>query len=127
VRVEGWNRAAADNAALAEAHGGWKPGNASRYSRFQLADVFTIFPKMVSSGPTDVPMVACWPAEDTPSDDGLVEEEEDVEDLDDEDIAEELAADKEDKCNIVRLRMNAMMPEGDVELEEPDVEFNVLE
>ena len=38
VRVEGWNRAAADNAALAEAHGGWKPGNASRYSRFQLAD-----------------------------------------------------------------------------------------
>jgi DNA-directed RNA polymerase II subunit RPB1 len=54
-------------------------------------------------------------------------EEEDVEDLDDEDIAEELAADKEDKCNIVRLRMNAMMPEGDVELEEPDVEFNVLE
>lgn len=54
-------------------------------------------------------------------------EEEDVDDLDDEDIAEELAADKEDKCNIVRLRMNAMMPEGDVELEEPDVEFNVLE
>ena len=48
IRVEGWNRAAADNAALAEAHGGWKPGNASRYSRFQLADVFTIFPKMVS-------------------------------------------------------------------------------
>jgi hypothetical protein len=80
IRVEGWNRAAADNAALAEAHGGWKPGNASRYSRFQLADVFTIFPKMVSSGPTDVPMVACWPAEDTPSDDGLAEEGEDVED-----------------------------------------------
>jgi DNA-directed RNA polymerase II subunit RPB1 len=53
--------------------------------------------------------------------------EEDIDDLDDEDIAEELAADKEDKCNIVRLRMNAMMPEGDVELEEPDVEFNVLE
>ena len=61
VLVEGWNRAAAGNAALAEAHGGWKPGNASRYSRFQLADVFTIFPKMVSpTGPTDVPMVACW-------------------------------------------------------------------
>jgi len=56
IRVEGWNRAAADNAALAEAHGGWKPGNASRYSRFQLADFFTIFPKMVSpTGPTDVP------------------------------------------------------------------------
>jgi hypothetical protein len=81
IRVEGWNRAAADNAALAEAHGGWKPGNASRYSRFQLADVFTIFPKMVSpTGPTDVPMVACWPAEDTPSDDGLADEGEDVED-----------------------------------------------
>jgi hypothetical protein len=81
IRVEGWNRAAADNAALAEAHGGWKPGNASRYSRFQLADVFTIFPKMVSpTGPTDVPMVACWPADDTPSDDGLADEEEDVED-----------------------------------------------
>jgi hypothetical protein len=83
VLVEGWNRAAADNAALAEAHGGWKPGNASRYmySRFQLADVFTIFPKMVSpTGPTDVPMVACWPADDTPSDDGLAEDEEEVED-----------------------------------------------
>jgi hypothetical protein len=81
IRVEGWNRAAADNAALAEAHGGWKPGNASRYSRFQLADVFTIFPKMVSpTGPTDVPMVACWPADDTPSDDGLAEDEEDVDD-----------------------------------------------
>jgi hypothetical protein len=25
VRVEGWNRASADNADLAEAHGGWKP------------------------------------------------------------------------------------------------------
>ena len=85
IRVEGWNRAAADNAALAEAHGGWKPGNASRYSRFQLADVFTIFPKMVSpTEPTDVPMVACWPADDTPSDDGLAEGVEDeVEDDED--------------------------------------------
>ena len=49
VRVEGWNRASEDNADLAEAHGGWKPGNASRYSRFHLGDVFNIFPKMVKA------------------------------------------------------------------------------
>jgi hypothetical protein len=47
--------------------------------------------------------------------------------LDDEDIEEELATATDDKCNVVRLRMNAMIPEGDVRLDEPDVEFNVLE
>jgi DNA-directed RNA polymerase II subunit RPB1 len=54
-------------------------------------------------------------------------EEEDVDDLDEEDIADELAVAKDDKCNTVRLRMNAIMPEADVELEEPDVEMNVIE
>jgi len=54
-------------------------------------------------------------------------EEEDVEELDDDDIAEELAAATDDKCNAVRLRMNAVMPDGDVDLEEPDVVFNVME
>ena len=54
-------------------------------------------------------------------------DQEDVDELDDEDVAEELAAANDDKCNMVRLRMNAMMPEGDMELDEPDVEFNVME
>jgi hypothetical protein len=54
-------------------------------------------------------------------------EEEDVEELDDDDIAEELATATDDKCNAVRLRMNTVMPDGDVDLEEPDVVFNVLE
>jgi hypothetical protein len=54
-------------------------------------------------------------------------QEEDVEELDDDDIAEELAAATDDKCNAVRLRMNTVMPDGDVDLEEPDVVFNVLE
>jgi DNA-directed RNA polymerase II subunit RPB1 len=55
------------------------------------------------------------------------QEEEDVDDLDEDDIAEELIAATDDKCNAVRLRMNAVMPDGDVDLEEPDVVFNVLE
>jgi hypothetical protein len=50
-----------------------------------------------------------------------------VDDLDEDDIAEELANVADDKCNAVRLRMNAVMPDGDVDLEEPDVVFNVLE
>ena len=54
-------------------------------------------------------------------------EEEDVEELDDDDIAEELATATDDKCNAVRLRMNTVMPDGDVDLEEPDVVFNILE
>jgi hypothetical protein len=54
-------------------------------------------------------------------------EQEDVDELDDEDIAEELAVATDDKCNTVRLRMNAIMPEADMELEEPDVEMNILE
>jgi len=54
-------------------------------------------------------------------------DEEDVEDLDDDDIAEELANMGDERCNAVRLRMNAVMPDGDVDLEEPDVVFNVLE
>jgi DNA-directed RNA polymerase II subunit RPB1 len=54
-------------------------------------------------------------------------EEEDVEDVDEEDIAEELAVATDDRCNTVRLRMNAVMPERDVDLEEPDVEFNVMD
>jgi DNA-directed RNA polymerase II subunit RPB1 len=53
--------------------------------------------------------------------------EEDIDDLDDEDIAEELAVAADDRCNTVRLRMNAVMPERDVDLEEPDVEFNVMD
>ena len=54
-------------------------------------------------------------------------EEEDIDDIDEEDIADELAVAADDRCNTVRLRMNAVMPEGDVELDEPDVEFNVME
>ena len=54
-------------------------------------------------------------------------DEEDVEDLDDDDIAEELADMGDERCNTVRLRMNTVMPDGDVDLEEPDVVFNVLE
>jgi len=54
-------------------------------------------------------------------------EEEDVEDLDDDDIAEELANMGDERCNAVRLRMNTVMPDGDVDLEEPDIIFNVLE
>ena len=54
-------------------------------------------------------------------------DEEDVDELDDDDIAEELAVAADDRCNTVRLRMNTVMPEGDVDLEEPDVVFNVLE
>jgi hypothetical protein len=54
-------------------------------------------------------------------------EEEDVEELDEDDIAEELATIGDDRCNAVRLRMNTVMPEGDMDLDEPDVVFNVLE
>jgi len=52
---------------------------------------------------------------------------EDIDDLDDEDIAEELAVASDDKCNTVRLRMNTVIPEADVDLEEPDIEFNVID
>jgi hypothetical protein len=52
---------------------------------------------------------------------------EDIDELDDEDIAEELAVASDDKCNTVRLRMNTVMPEADVDLEEPDIEFNVID
>ena len=54
-------------------------------------------------------------------------EEEDIDDIDEEDIAETLAVATDDKCNTVRLRMNAVMPSGDVDLEEPDVVFNVMD
>ena len=54
-------------------------------------------------------------------------EEEDVEDIDEEDIAEELAVASDDRCNTVRLRMNAVMPSGDVDLDEPDVVFNLMD
>ena len=50
-----------------------------------------------------------------------------MEDLDDDDIAEELANMGDERCNAVRLRMNAVMPDADVDLEEPDIVFNVLE
>jgi DNA-directed RNA polymerase II subunit RPB1 len=53
--------------------------------------------------------------------------EEDIDDLDEEDIAEELAVAADDRCNTVRLRMNTIMPDADVDLEEPDIEFNVLD
>jgi hypothetical protein len=46
---------------------------------------------------------------------------------DDDDIAEELANMGDERCNAVRLRMNAVMPDADVDLEEPDIVFNVLE
>ena len=55
------------------------------------------------------------------------EDEEDVDELDEDDIADELANVSDDRCNAVRLRMNAVMPDSDVILEEPDVVFNVLE
>jgi hypothetical protein len=48
LRVEGWNLAAAVDPELAEAHGGWKPGNASRYSRFNLASVFNLSRNMIN-------------------------------------------------------------------------------
>jgi hypothetical protein len=48
LRVEGWNLAAAVDPDLAEAHGGWKPGNASRYSRFDLSSVFNLSKGMVA-------------------------------------------------------------------------------
>ena len=48
LRVEGWNLGAAVDPDLAEAHGGWKPGNASRYSRFALASVFNLSKNMVA-------------------------------------------------------------------------------
>ena len=84
VRVEGWNRASADNADLAEAHGGWKPGNASRYSRFHLGDVFNIFPRMVQAPEPAAPMVACWAAAPPAGSDDEVEDDEENEDEDDE-------------------------------------------
>ena len=55
------------------------------------------------------------------------EDEEDVDELDEDDIADELANVSDDRCNAVRLRINAVMPDSDVVLEEPDVVFNVLE
>ena len=48
LRVEGWNLGAAVDPDLAEAHGGWKPGNASRYSRFNLSSVFNLSKQMVA-------------------------------------------------------------------------------
>jgi hypothetical protein len=48
LRVEGWNLGAAVDPELAEAHGGWKPGNASRYSRFNLSSVFNLSKNMVA-------------------------------------------------------------------------------
>ena len=48
LRVEGWNLGAAVDPELAEAHGGWKPGNASRYSRFNLSSVFSLSRNMVA-------------------------------------------------------------------------------
>ena len=48
LRFEGWNLAAAVDPELAEAHGGWKPGNASRYSRFNLTAVFNLSKHMVA-------------------------------------------------------------------------------
>ena len=54
-------------------------------------------------------------------------EEEDVDDLDEEDIARELAGAADDKCNVVRLRMNTILPESDMTLEEPDVELNIMD
>jgi DNA-directed RNA polymerase II subunit RPB1 len=53
-------------------------------------------------------------------------EEEDVDEIDEEMAADELAVARDDKCNTVRIRMNAVMPEGDMVLDEPDVEFNVM-
>jgi hypothetical protein len=84
VRVEGWNRSSADNAELAEAHGGWKPGNASRYSRFQLEDVFNIFPRMIKAPEPVAPVVACWAVAPPEGSDGEVEDDEVEVDEDDE-------------------------------------------
>ena len=58
LRVEGWNLGAAVDPDLAEAHGGWKPGNASRYSRFNLSSVFNLSKGMVAFHDTPSPAEA---------------------------------------------------------------------
>ena len=54
-------------------------------------------------------------------------EEEDVDDLDEEDIAREIEASASDKCNVVRLKMNSILPEKDMAIEEPDIELELLD
>jgi DNA-directed RNA polymerase II subunit RPB1 len=54
-------------------------------------------------------------------------DEDDESEPDEEEIAEELMIALDDKCNAARLRMNGVMPDADVELEEPDMEINVID
>ena len=51
IRVTGWNCGATVSPSLAEAHGGWKPGSAARYSRFQLSQVFALPAQMMAAVP----------------------------------------------------------------------------
>lgn len=55
-----------------------------------------------------------------------VDEEEDVEEPTEEEIAEELHEDANDMCSSARLRMNIVMPNSAVLVEEPDVGFTVM-
>ena len=55
-----------------------------------------------------------------------VDEEEDVEEPTEEEIADELHEDANDMCSSARLRMNIVMPNSAVLVEEPDVDFTVM-
>ena len=55
-----------------------------------------------------------------------VDEEEDVEEPTEEEIAEELHEDANDMCSSARLRMNIVMPNSAILVEEPDVDFTVM-
>jgi hypothetical protein len=91
LRVSGWNLAAAVDPELAEAHGGWKPGNASRYSRFNLTSVFnlsrhmielqTVPPPTADTEGVDVVAAAAVGVEDEEDADGGISEADD-EDVD---------------------------------------------
>jgi hypothetical protein len=75
LRVEGWNLAAAVDPELAEAHGGWKPGNASRYSRFNLASVFNLSRNMINLQAVPPPDTGADDDEGAPS--AVADDEED--------------------------------------------------
>jgi hypothetical protein len=55
------------------------------------------------------------------------DEEEDVPEASEEAIAAELYEDRKDNCSSAHLRMNVIMPQQAVLVEEPDIEFAVLE
>ena len=51
TRESGMAGARTVSPSLAEAHGGWKPGSAARYSRFQLSQVFALPAQMMAAVP----------------------------------------------------------------------------